>query len=122
MSNPNIVVDRDALQTLINYASDEIDTRQSCLKDAGQDRAALEQELVDGQEILAAFRAILDGRKRTPHLRRPFHQATDGVTGLQRALNIAMLEKDHGLLVKITLLTEALDALRQYMDKQYIWD
>jgi len=54
-----VTLDRGDVEELLGYAEDEIETRCSCLKDAGEDRAELEQEISDGQDLLASVRKAL---------------------------------------------------------------
>lgn len=117
-----VTVDRDELATLLEYAESEIETRISCLKDSGDDRAELESEISDGQETLAAFQALLAKHKKTDHLRRPYYSVSDGVVALRQALNANELKDDVGLRIAISHLSESLDALYSYMNAKYLWD
>lgn len=115
-------VDRGELAALLEFAQGEIDTRRSCLKDAGSNRAELEAEISEGQDTIVAFEALLSERPKAPHLRKPYYGASDNICDLQNVLNEPNLCDDAGLLEKITQLSEALDALKSYMDEKYVWD
>lgn len=123
-----ITVDRGELAALLEFAQGEIDTRRSCLKDAGSNRAELEAEISEGQDTnglemaIAAFEALLSDRPKAPHLHKPYYGASDNICDLQNVLNEPNLCDDAGLLEKITQLSEALDALKSYMDEKYVWD
>jgi hypothetical protein len=122
------VIDRELLEALIQYSESEIETRIACLKDAtGDDRTELEAEISEGQEILAQCRTALNPPKdvpkiRTHALRRHYYMASDGIAGLQEALNSQELQDDTGLLEAVTAFSDAQATFYSYINARFIWD
>lgn len=118
-----VTVDRNELKNLLIYAENEMETRYAYLKDAGDDRKELENEISDGQKTIAVFKALLSDRPKAPVLRSPYYLVADGVAGLQTALgDDSNLRRDSRLSSKIEYLNKSLNYLKEYMDEHYRWD